>query len=377
LLDQSNEVRTPTGSQRSVTLTFACDIKPRPVRWLWKDRAPLGTFGLIAGREGIGKTTCAYAIAADITQGRLSGVYHGEPRTVIVAATEDSWEHTIVPRLLAADADLTRVARVDVTTSDGIKSELSLPRDIDAVAAVCKNHGVALVLLDPMISRLESKLDTHKDADVRRALEPLAHLADTTGAVVLGIIHVNKGASRDPLNMVMGSRAFTAVARFVWFVAEDPENEFGRVLGQSKNNLGRSDLPSLTFEIVDSVVGRTADGDIHTGKLTWTGETERSIRDVVEQAHRGNSNDRTSVDDASEWLHEYLTKHRGQAESALLKSEAKDEGHTESTLKRARQKLGVISESEPGSYPRKTWWLLPGMRLDLTGGSKPEVPGGM
>ena len=57
-------------------------------------------------------------------------MYRGEPRQVIVAATEDSWEHTIVPRLMAAGADLDKVLRIDVTTADGVETSLVLPRDM-------------------------------------------------------------------------------------------------------------------------------------------------------------------------------------------------------------------------------------------------------
>jgi len=68
----------------------------------------------------------------------------------------------------------------------------------------------ALILLDPLLSRLDSSLDSHKDAEVRIALEPLVALADRSAAAVLGLIHVNKSGGQDPLDIVMGSRAFAA-----------------------------------------------------------------------------------------------------------------------------------------------------------------------
>lgn len=49
----------------------------------------------------------AYWAAAQVTRGELPGVYAGAPKDVLIAATQDSWEHTIVPRLIAAAADLT------------------------------------------------------------------------------------------------------------------------------------------------------------------------------------------------------------------------------------------------------------------------------
>jgi hypothetical protein len=162
---------------RSVSLTPASSIRIKPVHWLWADRIALGTLALLGGREGIGKSTVAYQLAADITRGRLPGCYAQRPRSVIVAATEDSWEHTIVPRLMAARADLDRVYRVDVVTYAGLETGLSLPRDMLGLEDAVREVDAALILLDPLMSRLDAKLDTHKDAEVRLALEPLVRTA--------------------------------------------------------------------------------------------------------------------------------------------------------------------------------------------------------
>ena len=59
---------------RRLRLTRASSIEVRPVHWLWDQRLPLGSLSLIGGREGIGKSTLAYQLAADVTQGRLPGV---------------------------------------------------------------------------------------------------------------------------------------------------------------------------------------------------------------------------------------------------------------------------------------------------------------
>jgi 5S rRNA maturation endonuclease (ribonuclease M5) len=122
-----------SAGSRQLWLTPASEITVRPVHWLWQDRAPLGSLTLIGGREGIGQSTLAYTLAAQVTRGILPGRYYGTAKAVIVAATEDSWEHTIVPRLMAAGADLTRVYRVDVITSEDVHTELSLPRDVIAM----------------------------------------------------------------------------------------------------------------------------------------------------------------------------------------------------------------------------------------------------
>lgn len=56
----------------------------------------------MAGRAGIGKSLIAYGLAAQLTRGTLLGCFEGQPRTVIVCATEDSAKHVITPRLKAA-----------------------------------------------------------------------------------------------------------------------------------------------------------------------------------------------------------------------------------------------------------------------------------
>ena len=152
----------PASNVRSLHLTPASKIKVRPVRWLWDDRLAVGTLSLLGGREGVGKTICTYTLGARLTQGELPGVYRGTPRAVIVAATEDSWGHTIVPRLMAAGADLDRVFRVDVNDADGEYTTLSLPRDLDALSDTTRAAGAALIILDPLLSRLDSGLDSQK-----------------------------------------------------------------------------------------------------------------------------------------------------------------------------------------------------------------------
>lgn len=345
---------------RKIVLTPASSIQPKKVQWLWSGRIPQGALTLLGGREGIGKSTYAYDLVADLTRGQVPGIWKpdntpGTPKPVLIAATEDSWEHTIVPRLMAAKANLNIVYRVDVDF-DGAPGVLTLPSDLIRLAQAVTDSGAALILLDPLMSRLDARLDSHKDAEVRQALEPLTRIADETACAILGIIHVNKTSGSDPLTTLMGSRAFAAVARAVLFVARDPDEDHIRLLGQPKNNLGRTDLPTLRFEIVDTLAATTEEGDIRVGKLSWAGETEMTIADAID-AGAGTKDERTAILEASDWLNDYLTMKGGADESKAVKEAARKEGHSDRTLGRARQKIGVIAE--PHGMPRKTYWKLP------------------
>lgn len=344
---------------RRIVLTAASDIKPARVIWLWADRLAQGTLGLLAGREGLGKSTLAYWIVARVTRGELPGEHLGVAKAVLVCATEDSWEHTIVPRLIAANADLAKVYRVDVLVADVIHDSLTLPRDLVAMERHANQVGAALLLLDPLMSRLSEKTDTHRDGDVRRDLEPLVAVANRTGMGVLGIIHHNKSGSDDPLQVVMGSRAFTAVARSVHSVVRDPDDDTGkgRLFGTPKNNLGRDDLPTRCFTIEGFAVD-TDNGPAWTGQVVWGEERAEGIGDAMRRANLSQE-DRSATSEAMEWLADYITSKAGVAPSGDVKKAGAAAGHADHVLKRARQRLDYWFKSE--GFPRVTYWGDPAL----------------
>lgn len=344
---------------RHILLTTASDIRPRPVWWLWKNRLALGTLGLLAGREGAGKSTLAYWITARLTRGDLFGHYQGQPKAVLVVAAEDSWEHTIVPRLIAAGADLTMVHRVEMISALDLTVGLRLPGDLLAVEKAAIDLDAALLLLDPLMSRL-GDLDTHRDAEVRQALEPLVAMADRISMSVLGIIHHNKSGSSDPLQLVMGSKAFTAVARSVHTVVADPDDETNqrRLFGTPKNNLGRSDLPTFTFTINSHAID-TNEGTAWTGRLEWGEELTDSIIDTLRRAVANADEDRDAVSDAAEWLTDYLVSKGGQVPGSDAKKAGRAVGHAERTIQRARLRLKLVVSN--AGFPRITYWELPPM----------------
>lgn len=353
---------TPVPSGRSYTLQRASGVQMAAARWLWHHRIPFGSLSLIAGREGVGKSTFAYQHIADVTQGLLEGECFGVPRNVLIVATEDAWPFTIAPRLVAAGADLDRVFRMNVVDAAGTETALSLEYDIGSLSAAIQESDAAVVLLDPLMSRLGSKIDTHKDADVRRDLEPLVRVAEETGCAVEGIIHFNKGSSTDPLNMIMGSRAFTAVPRAVLFVMADPDDPSLRVLGQAKSNLGPMDTPLMTFAIDSAVVGYDGDREISAGRLRWVGERAGTIQETVARSAQS-ADSRSAVEEAAGWLQDYLETRGGSAMSMDCKDEGKKLGHTADALKKAAKRIGCVQGNVPGVFPRKTQWSLAGVKI--------------
>lgn len=337
-----------TGKPRRLTLTPASQVTMRPVRWLWQSgtenvgRIPLGSVVIGAGRAGIGKSQFGAWLCAQITRGALPGALYGIPASVIYAAAEDSYEMTVVPRLAAAGADLERVYRVNVSTSRDTSGTLTLPVDTEALADLIRCHGVALLILDPLLSMIDASVNDYRAREVRAALEPLVTVADETRCTVYAIAHFTKANGTDPLLLIGGSAGFGQLVRAaLGFARDDDTGE--SVVSTIKNNLGREDLPSLSYTI-EPVTLETPSGPSDVSRLVFGAESERHVRDMLRD--RGNDEDADERDEAVEWLTKYLADSGGEAiASDAIKAAARD-GIAKTTLTRARKRAGVASNKD-------------------------------
>ena len=196
------------------------------------------------------------------------------------------------------------------------------------------------------MSVISSKLDTHKDRETRLALEPLAGAAMDTDSAVVGLTHFSKSLTTDALNLVMASKAFTAVPRAVIGMARDDEAEEDNVvvLSQIKSNLGPLEVPSLKFTFRQVTI-ETEDGrGAHVGRLVELGESERSVDEIL--AGRGDEDDQETWNGAAWWLYDDVRQAGGEigARDALAKGKAA--GHSKDSIKRASQKLKLTKRRD-------------------------------
>ena len=205
-------------------VTLASQIKPRPVRWLWPDRIPAGALTLLAGREDIGKSLVGVHLAAQLTRGTLPGSTGGPPvpRAVRHLRGRVGVHHGPAA---ARRRSLPRPRRPRPGRRRRPRHRRHLPVDVPALSTYMAAHDVGLLVLDPLTSVMDGRIDAHRDREVRTALEPLGQLAEDTGAAVLGHVHLGKGIRTDPVNLILGSRAFSAVARVALVAARDPDDE--------------------------------------------------------------------------------------------------------------------------------------------------------
>ena len=236
-------------------VTMLDTVTPKPVEWLWPERIAIGKNNLLCGDPGLGKSLLALCVAARVTRddkypdGSRSGL---GPAGVVILTMEDDAEDTIVPRLLAHNADLSRIGLVSGLTdtdSDGeIIRGIDLAHDIASIRAAIKQvPNCRLVVVDTISDYIGGKTDTHKNRDVRSVMNPLAALANECRVANLCIAHMKKGDGR-AIHATMGSIGFVGQARVAWAVTRCPVNAKRRLMTCIKNNLA-DDTSGLAYTI--------------------------------------------------------------------------------------------------------------------------------
>lgn len=342
---------------RRIVSTRFSDVKPLPVRWLWDRRIPLGMVTVMAGREGLGKSTFSAWIAAQVTRGTLEGDV-SEPRDVLWVTLEEGLEYELNPRLTAAGADLNRLHKLDVVTEIGTGDSLKFPADSEELERFAKEHRAALVVFDPIMSSLSQSVDTHKEHSLRSALDLLAVVARNANCSVLALHHMNKSRVGDLGDRMTGARTFSNVARSVLGLHRDPEDptERRKILTLAKANLTeKSSVPGILFT-TDSCTVETEVGPTEVGAARILGVDSRTTNEILAalDALDGSGEDH---DEATDWLRDYLTDKGGSAPRAEILRDAKKEGYTEAALRGPAKKLKVQKKRQ--GYQAGSVWILP------------------
>ncbi|MEJ6013385.1 AAA family ATPase [Corynebacterium sp. H127] len=329
---------------RSIDLVPASKVKTERLEWLVENWIPKRSLTLLAGREGLGKSTIACALAAQATRGELGG----RPLNVAYLNTEDSRAITVKPRLQAAGADLERVFFIDVAGNDGKPSSLKLPEDIDVLETSFIDGDVRFVVLDAAKSVMSPKLDGYRDDDVRQFLEPLTAMAERNDIAVLGLAHFGKRESTDPGKLLLGSIAWSQIARSVLAVATGPDNTL--VVTNTKGNLASA---TTSREVrLESVTIRTSDGETtEVGRAVWGSTTSLSASDLLVDAE-----DTDELNELHAFLVEFFQHNPEAPRTVVIDAAQKERLGSESTIRRAFKKLG--GKSERKGFPAKAVWSI-------------------
>ncbi|MEQ9096035.1 MAG: AAA family ATPase [Phycisphaerales bacterium] len=346
-----------TGRARPVVLNMA-DVEATPISWLWTGRVAVGRITIMAGHPGCGKSMVTADMAARVSTGTAWPDGMPCPRgRVLLLSAEDDPSDTIKPRLVAAGADC---ARVDVLTASTFrdKERVVTLADVDIIEAALRQHDdYRLLVVDPIGSYMGAGVDSHKDNETRAVLAPIAAIARPLGVAVLVVAHTRKGRSDRADDAVLGSRAFTGLARCVLHLAEDPYDKARKLLLPGKNNLAKPPA-GLAF---------TIEGD--PPACSWSPEpVHMTADDLLDLSNNAGAS--SAHDEAEAWLIDVLSA--GPTSAKNVQERAKADGIAMRTLHRAKRTLNVQS-TRLGYNEGAAWvWTLPSAELGNLGNLRPE-----
>jgi archaellum biogenesis ATPase FlaH len=317
------------------------DVESEEVEWMWENRILLGKLSIIADDLGLGKSFLTLYIAACVSKGKPLPDTSAPVQTgsVILLSAEDGLADTIRPRLDAAGADVSKIFALKgiVISNENFLKEFELTKDLEGLEqAIQKPNDVRLVVIDPITAYM-GNTDSHKNADVRRVLAPLATISEKYKVAVIAVTHLNKKDSQKTIYRTMGSLAFVAAARSVWLVIKNKGDNDKRLLLPCKTNLSRN-ATGLAFSIINGAVEFDEDPfDVD------------SLDDL--------KNDSSPMNTAVTFLKDILKD--GSMESKKVTWKAAKKNTSPSTLKRAKKKLNVIATKKGGKKFGNWYWRLP------------------
>jgi putative DNA primase/helicase len=357
--------------RRGITATPIDTRKAKTVPWLYTGRFPGGKLTILDGDPGLSKSMFSLALAVSVLTGKaFLGMIKPElTGGVVLLSAEDDLEDTIIPRLVAAGCPVTpegivpNLFHVPCLKPSGQQLSLSDALDRLELEELIQSCSGKLMIIDPLNAYLGDKADSHNDQKMRQVLGPLSDLANRTGAMILGLRHLNKGGGGKAIYRGLGSIGYTAAARANFFAAEHPDEEGVFVVAASKFNLGPK--PSsikyrLAFAEVPGVQGLVP----HVAN----GENCDLKADELAASQSDDAEESGKLKDAMDFLQQALSLGPIKSQDGI--KQARKLSISERTLIRARQKLKVKAVQTASCW----YWQLPDETRQPNETLKPDVP---
>lgn len=354
---------------RELVVRRADEIAARAVEWLWPGRIARGKLTLFGGDPGLGKSQVLLFIAAALSTAGYWPCHEGRAPSghIVNLSAEDGEDDTIKPRLMAAGADCSKIHIVSAVREGSDRKMFNLQRDLDLLERLILTLGqsVVAVIIDPLTAYL-GPVDSHKTAEMRAVLGPIAEMAARLNVAFIGNTHLTKSTEHGrALYRFIGSIATVAAARAAFAIVEDRDDPARRLLLHAKNNLAPPPA-GLAFRLEQHIVG---DG-IVASAVAWEGSHVEQTADTALNASGEHA--ATAKDDAKEFLQRILAS--GPLPVREIEREARDCGLLGDTaqvgqckpLRMARKALGIKVQK---TGMQGGWvWSLPESLEDASSG---------
>jgi len=360
---KANGQAAPDTNNRTAVTVTADTLTPESINWAWKNRFAFGKLAVLAGDPGLGKSTILVEIAALHSVGGEFPCGEGRAQQCesLILTAEDGLRDTLVPRLIAAGADLSKIHFLTGVKTEGADDEalFDLARDIGALRKLLKeNPNIRILIIDPLTAYLGAT-KAKENSEVRRVLAPLVKLIEETGVLAIANNHLNKSAGK-ALYRVLDSIAFVAVGRIVHLIIKDADNPDNRKFICDKTNIGSKPL-GLTYIIQKTwITAKDTGEEIETSRISWG---TQHIDETADEA-LGDTPEPTHKDDCISFLRQVLANGpmnvvpnlEVEARGAGLLGESQRISQSK-PFRAAREALGVVPEK--ASMTGGWVWALP------------------
>jgi hypothetical protein len=376
---KSNQVQDDLEAENRTATICLASVTPTAVNWLWKGWLPLGKVSMLEGESDVGKSTVTLAWASIVSNGRRwpASVINGktltsqhDPAGVVLVGIEDSNDDTVVPRLIAAGADLNRVHALNRPVNDkGDPKPFTIPDDIEWLRKAIVEAEAKLVIIDPITACLPEDAKHGVDGSIRGILMHLVDLARDTESAIVMIRHFNKAQGMSAKNRGGGSVAYSALVRSVLSVGklrETQDNGATFAIARAIGNLSKQP-ESIGYQLDDapdlSALPKAEDDELRVSVVKWCGGVNIDADQLVgaDVAKVGDSRKTAPVrDDAAAAIKELLTNGPMRMNEVVAET-MRIASCSKATVKKAAKNLEIVKKSVyvNGQINHWTWELAP------------------
>jgi hypothetical protein len=376
LIARAEQALKQSSERRAYLTTDLSSVRPRAIRWLWHKHLARGALELLTGAPTVGKSQiqCQYVACATTGRNWPNGAPGSGPCNVIMLTAEDNTDDTLVPRLVAAGADLDRIKELRAIRRNGKEELFLLGEDLAALEQLIRDWGdVGLVTIDPITAYMghAKHFDSQRATDVRSQLSPLKVLAERTGVAISAVTHPPKNVGQRALDHFIGSQAFIAAARLGHLCIEEMEDDAegggkqptGRYLFADVKPSIKAKQPTLAYRIdvaTTPYFDPDTDEPIEAPVIRWEGESELSADEAIAAARPSKT---TRGTNARDFLQDILAG--GKVLQSIIVERGAAKGLSYDQLWRAKKALGIVDLREPGIKSGPSYWALPQYAEDV------------
>jgi hypothetical protein len=330
-------------------------LQTEDTKFIWYPFIPEEEITLLLAPPKVGKGISAASLAATVTTGGPWPCSNESAAQGVVLwlEAEDKLEATVGPRLIAAGADMNRMALMGL-------GKVKPPQ----LRAFILGNKVKLLVLSPLKSYIDVHY-TNDESEVRKGMEDLHAAVKGTGCAILGIMHPNKKEGVSAMDRAAGSGAFTQYARSAILLRREKGSTLRRMT-HGWTNVGEEG-DDLLFDIEHIGDPRLQRSERNPRSQFVRAEWVRAGDRADVETFFNNSRDGEDDGTALEWLLAYL-QGKGPVKREEVVAAGEKAGHTNSALRAAftkgsKKKL-LYSTSKGFGAQKETFWAcnLPSLR---------------